>query len=50
MFRLPPGSDPGTFLLGRPGLYMRERDVVAAVLFFEGNDIHTGFAPSVEES
>ncbi|KAL0569462.1 hypothetical protein V5O48_012502 [Marasmius crinis-equi] len=49
--RLPPGSDMGAFLLGRPGLYCRadvgSNGEVRVFLLFKGNDIHTGTAPSV---
>jgi hypothetical protein len=36
--------------LGRPGLYVRELDSLVIFLVFKGNDIHTGFQPTVDES
>ncbi|KAF9028349.1 hypothetical protein BDZ89DRAFT_770699 [Hymenopellis radicata] len=49
---LPPGSDPGAFLLGRFGLYARvevsPNGQVRLVLFFKGNDLHSGVAPSAD--
>lgn len=42
------GSDPGAFFLGRPGLYIRELGIVVIFLVFKGNDLHSGFAPSVD--
>ncbi|KAF9488667.1 hypothetical protein BDN71DRAFT_1512826 [Pleurotus eryngii] len=41
------GSDPGPFLLGRPGLYIRHGDITIIFLIFKGNDIHTGFPPGI---
>lgn len=48
--RLPPGSDPGRFQLGRSGLYCtikRIGDYYVAFLTFKGNNPHTGFSPSI---
>ncbi|KAJ6596545.1 hypothetical protein B0H10DRAFT_2441881 [Mycena sp. CBHHK59/15] len=42
LFNLPPGSDPGAFLLARAGLYLRELDTWALHIFFDGTDIHAG--------
>lgn len=36
---------PGSFCLGRPGLYVRELGGWVIFLAFKGNDIHSGFAP-----
>jgi hypothetical protein len=36
--------------LGRPGLYVREMDSLVVFLAFKGNDIHSGFQPTVDES
>ncbi|KAJ7070198.1 hypothetical protein C8F01DRAFT_1115616 [Mycena amicta] len=51
LMKLPPGSDPGAFLLGRLGLYVRtEVDAngwVRLFLFFKGNDLHCGSAPKI---
>ncbi|KAF8207891.1 hypothetical protein K438DRAFT_1814542 [Mycena galopus ATCC 62051] len=38
LLRLPPGADPGPFMLGRC--------VLIIYLVFRGNDLHSGFAPS----
>ncbi|KAJ7165356.1 hypothetical protein C8R46DRAFT_305979 [Mycena filopes] len=46
LLRLPPGADPGPFMLGRCGLYIRETGVLIIYLVFRGNDLHSGFAPS----
>lgn len=40
---------PGSFCLGRPGLYVRELGAWITFIAFKGNDIHSGFAP-MEES
>lgn len=40
-------ADPGAFILGRSGLYVREGGVLRIILWFKGRDIHTGHAPSV---
>lgn len=42
------GSDPGAFMLGRPGLYIRELDICILFLVFKGNDLHSGFSPMVD--
>lgn len=34
-------------MLGRPGLYIRELDVSVLFLVFKGNDLHSGFSPTV---
>ncbi|KAF9048078.1 hypothetical protein BDZ89DRAFT_1127035 [Hymenopellis radicata] len=53
-FRLPAGSDIGAFLLARPGLYVRhevtDSDQVRLFLVFKGNDLHSGTAPTVDDS
>ncbi|KAJ6477846.1 hypothetical protein C8R47DRAFT_1323241, partial [Mycena vitilis] len=49
MLKLPPGSDPGPFMLGRCGLYIREAGVLIIYLLFRGNDLHSGFHPSFIE-
>ncbi|CAK5267932.1 unnamed protein product [Mycena citricolor] len=46
LLKIPPGSDPGPFMLGRTGLYVRETGVLVLFLIFRGNDLHSGFAPS----
>lgn len=40
------GSDPGPFMLGRHGLYVRELDVWIVFLFFKGTDMHAGSHPT----
>ncbi|KAF4581535.1 hypothetical protein EYR38_002864 [Pleurotus pulmonarius] len=40
-------ADPGPFILGRSGLYVREGGVLRLILWFKGRDIHTGHAPSI---
>ncbi|KAG1775068.1 hypothetical protein EV702DRAFT_1047189 [Suillus placidus] len=50
LLRIPPGSDPGAFCLGRPGLYVREIDTLVIFLLFKGNDIHSGCAPCLDPS
>ncbi|KAH7905382.1 hypothetical protein BJ138DRAFT_1118520 [Hygrophoropsis aurantiaca] len=45
LLRIPPGSDPGAFALGRFGLYIRSLDTLVVFLIFKGNDVHSGFAP-----
>ncbi|KAF7321588.1 hypothetical protein MKEN_00679800 [Mycena kentingensis (nom. inval.)] len=54
LMKLPPGSDPGPFLLGRLGLYIRATVTpdgwVRYILFFKGNDLHTGIASSVDKA
>ncbi|KAL0057498.1 hypothetical protein AAF712_015860 [Marasmius tenuissimus] len=49
---MPPGSDPGAFLLGRWGLYCRTEvgpsGRVCLILFFKGNNLHSGIAPTVD--
>ncbi|KAL1726297.1 hypothetical protein EV714DRAFT_239466 [Schizophyllum commune] len=47
-FRLPPNSDVGRFFLGRPGLYVEEKDLWVIYIVFHGTDVHSGFAPSVD--
>lgn len=47
LFRLPPGSDPGPFFLGRHGIYFHEQDVWIIWLVFRGNHVHSGTAPSI---
>jgi hypothetical protein len=42
------GSDPGAFCLGRSGLYVRELGVHVLFLVFKGNDLHSGFSPTVD--
>lgn len=42
------GSDPGVFMLGQPGLYIRELDICILFLVFKGNDLHSGFSPTVD--
>ncbi|KAJ6521405.1 hypothetical protein B0H19DRAFT_1244608 [Mycena capillaripes] len=49
MLKLPPGSDPGPFMLARCGLYIRETGVLIIYLLFRGNDLHSGFHPSYLE-
>ncbi|KAJ7623921.1 hypothetical protein DFH06DRAFT_1142756 [Mycena polygramma] len=49
MLKLPPGSDPGPFMLGRSGLYIRETGILIIYLLFRGNDLHSGFHPSYIE-
>ncbi|KAJ7045949.1 hypothetical protein C8F04DRAFT_1066822 [Mycena alexandri] len=46
MLKLPPGSDPGPFMLGRFGLYIRETGLLIIYLVFRGNDLHSGYHPS----
>ncbi|KAJ6494123.1 hypothetical protein C8R47DRAFT_398636 [Mycena vitilis] len=46
MLKLPPGSDPGPFMFGRCGLYVRETGVLILYLVFRGNDLHSGYSPS----
>ncbi|KAF7374674.1 hypothetical protein MSAN_00352400 [Mycena sanguinolenta] len=46
MLKLPPGSDPGPFMLGRFGLYIRETSVLIIYLIFRGNDLHSGYHPA----
>lgn len=41
-----PGSDPGPFMLGRQGLYVREIDAWIVFAFFKGTDLHSGSHPS----
>ncbi|KAF8833739.1 hypothetical protein BDN67DRAFT_1072857 [Paxillus ammoniavirescens] len=48
LFRIPPGSDPGAFCLGRPGLYARELNSLVCFVVLKGNDIHSGHAPCVD--
>jgi hypothetical protein len=45
-FSCPTGSDPGAFMLGRHGLYIRELDVWISFLLFKGTDIHSGSHPT----
>lgn len=50
ILRIPPGSDPRPFLLGRPGLYCHiqcEGELLIVFLVFKGNDPHSGFSPSI---
>ncbi|KAF7978083.1 hypothetical protein HWV62_1741 [Athelia sp. TMB] len=47
LLRLPPGSDPGAFLLGRHGIYFQEQGVWIIWLVFRGNHIHSGTAPRI---
>ncbi|KAJ7078377.1 hypothetical protein C8R43DRAFT_1143428 [Mycena crocata] len=46
LLKLPPGSDPGPFMFGRTGLYVRETGMLIIYLVFRGNDLHSGFHPS----
>ncbi|KAJ6609395.1 hypothetical protein B0H10DRAFT_2226022 [Mycena sp. CBHHK59/15] len=46
LLKLPPGSDPGPFMFGRCGLYVRETGILIIYLIFRGNDLHSGFHPS----
>ncbi|KAJ7231690.1 hypothetical protein B0H12DRAFT_1239877 [Mycena haematopus] len=46
ILKLPPGSDPGPFMLGRFGLYIRETNVLIIYLVFRGNDLHSGYHPA----
>ncbi|KAL6305012.1 hypothetical protein BKA93DRAFT_825338 [Sparassis latifolia] len=45
LFRLPPGADPGAFLLAQPGTYIRETGELTLFAAFKGNDLHGGSAP-----
>ncbi|KAL6303195.1 hypothetical protein BKA93DRAFT_826871 [Sparassis latifolia] len=45
LFRLPPGADPGAFLLARPGTYIRETGELTLSAAFKGNDLHGRSAP-----
>ncbi|KAL0062889.1 hypothetical protein AAF712_010210 [Marasmius tenuissimus] len=54
MIKLPPGSDPGAFILARFGLYAKFKLMPDGrcifFLFFKGNDLHSGVAPTVHPS
>lgn len=43
------GSDPGIFFLARPGLYVHTPGERFIILIFKGRDLHSGFAPSIDE-
>ncbi|KAJ7734871.1 hypothetical protein B0H16DRAFT_1577418 [Mycena metata] len=47
LLKLPEGSDPGAFCLARCGLYIREVDAWIVFLVFRGNDLHSGFSPTM---
>ncbi|KAJ7232094.1 hypothetical protein C8J57DRAFT_1533257 [Mycena rebaudengoi] len=49
MLKLPPGSDPGPFMFGHCGLYVRETGVLILYLIFQGNDLHSGYAPTYDD-
>ncbi|KAJ6628829.1 hypothetical protein B0H10DRAFT_1940206 [Mycena sp. CBHHK59/15] len=49
MLKLPPGADPGPFMLGRSGIYFRETGILVLYLVFRGNDLHSGYAPSYDD-
>jgi hypothetical protein len=42
------GSDPGAFCEARSGIYVRELDVCVIFLVFKGNNLHSGFSPTVD--
>lgn len=46
------GSDPGAFLFGRWGLYVRAAvqpdGQVRLFIWFKGNDLHSGVAPKAD--
>ncbi|KAJ8093324.1 hypothetical protein PM082_020810 [Marasmius tenuissimus] len=52
--RLPPGSNPGAFILARFGLFAKldllPDGTCKIVLWFKGNDLHPGVAPTVHPS
>ncbi|KAK1222943.1 hypothetical protein PQX77_014220 [Marasmius sp. AFHP31] len=52
--RLPKGSDPGAFILARFGLYAKLEllpdSTCKIILWFKGNDLHSGVAPTVHPS
>ncbi|KAL0568259.1 hypothetical protein V5O48_013731 [Marasmius crinis-equi] len=54
LIRLPPGSDPGAFILARFGLYAKLKLMpdgrCMVFLWFKGNDLHSGVAPTVHPS
>ena len=39
------GADPGSFLVARPGIYIRETNTIILFMVFKGNDLHSGRAP-----
>ncbi|KAJ8695004.1 hypothetical protein PTI98_007631 [Pleurotus ostreatus] len=45
LLRIPLGVDPGTFTLGRSGLFVRHGDYLIVVLFMKGQDMHCGGPP-----
>ncbi|KAL6308946.1 hypothetical protein BKA93DRAFT_822219 [Sparassis latifolia] len=45
LFRLPPGADPGAFLLARPGIYIHETGELTLFAAFKGNNLHGRNAP-----
>ncbi|KAL0563384.1 hypothetical protein V5O48_018684, partial [Marasmius crinis-equi] len=54
LIKLPPGSDPGAFILARFGLYAKLKllpdGTCIVFLWFKGNDLHSGVAPTVHPS
>ena len=42
------GSDPGAFCEARSGIYVRELNVCVIFLVFKGNNLHSGFSPTVD--
>ncbi|KAJ7181647.1 hypothetical protein C8R43DRAFT_941460 [Mycena crocata] len=48
ILKLAPGSDPGLFLCGRPGLYIHALGVWTFWMLFKGKDPHTGQAPTAD--
>ncbi|KAJ6622852.1 hypothetical protein B0H10DRAFT_1944436 [Mycena sp. CBHHK59/15] len=49
LLKLPPGSDPGPFMFGRCGIYVRETGILILYLVFRGNDLHCGYAPTYDD-
>ncbi|KII88046.1 hypothetical protein PLICRDRAFT_30508 [Plicaturopsis crispa FD-325 SS-3] len=46
LLRLPPDADPGSFLLGRPALYVSiAPGVFMVIIMIKGNDMHSGVSP-----
>ncbi|KAJ6567866.1 hypothetical protein B0H10DRAFT_1965124 [Mycena sp. CBHHK59/15] len=48
LVKLAKGNDPGLFLCGRPGVYIRELDVWIFWTAFKGKDAHCGVAPTAD--
>ena len=47
IFRVAPGSDLGPFIWNRGGLYLREIGVYVLFSIFRGQDVHSGYPPTI---